>query len=390
MVRPYDPRSFLRHVPFPLLRTFFATQNIPLGIDWSHLEDGDVEPVFQVWIDLPPGDRERAEQMFRNIHDLADAVGTRMLVEEIYFQRFNPLPENPAYGPHAVALQTLLTYPFLFHQVLQIRHADLLPGRYWHRVPGLLGRVPDAGPHACQRLKLALANYFRLEQGRGHRVTVEYYPRPDGTHYYFCFPDDYTQTHVGHDLRGTLRRSPVRPAFELVYVFDPATGVLEMYAPGTKAIRAALETVFCGTLLDAQPPDEVPYNPAYQLDRLLDGAVPFATDPEDAVREVRVKKLRVSFTRCRRRAVLEGDPEAPPEDVFAMLGDQFPADRYPRGQMHVTQATFALCYRPTGGGRDRTLTFDVTYPNGCTLKNRPDDQRALGEKYLRRWGITRD
>jgi len=33
------------------------------------------------------------------------------------------------------------------------------------------------------------------------------------------------------------------------------------------------------------------------------------------------------------------------------------------------------------------LTFSVTFPNGCDLKNKREDQRLLGEKYLKRWKI---
>lgn len=107
-------------------------------------------------------------------------------------------------------------------------------GRYWNLTGGFPGRPPDASPPALQEVRLAVARRYRAEQGRGRRCTVEEYPR-DGVLYVSLFPDDHAQTHVGHDPRGTLRRTPVRPAFEVVYVYAPARGTLDLYTPGTAA-----------------------------------------------------------------------------------------------------------------------------------------------------------
>ena len=34
------------------------------------------------------------------------------------------------------------------------------------------------------------------------------------------------------------------------------------------------------------------------------------------------------------------------------------------------------------------LSFDVSFPGSCSLKNKPEEQRLLGEKCLRLWGIV--
>lgn len=207
MTRPYAPRAFLRHVPPDLLHRFFATEGIPIAIDWDARGD-DPDAVCDAWLALPPPARDHAEQMFRAVHDLADPLGSRMLSEEAAFQRadLSALPTH--YGHHAKALWVLLGYPTVFHQVALLRHTDRLPGRYWNRFPGLPDAPVDTSPAGRQRLRSALADYFRSEQGRGQRVTVEHYLRAGADHYFFCYPDDYTQTHVGHDLRGTLRGRP--------------------------------------------------------------------------------------------------------------------------------------------------------------------------------------
>jgi hypothetical protein len=390
MTRHYAPKAFLRHVPIPLLRRFFERETIPIGLDWDAVTDGELDPIYDAWLALAPDPRERAEKMFRDVHELADPVAARMLAEETAYQGCDLSGLDPTYGYHAATLWVLLTYPVVFHQVARVRHAEHLPGRYWNRLMGLPSRDPDTSPAAVQRLKIAVADYFRSEQGRGHRVTVEHYLRGGVDHYFFCYPDDYTQTMVGHDRYGALKRLPRRPAFEVVFAFTPAAGVLELYAPGPKAVRQALADLFCKAVIDTLPPLEQPHRPPYELNALLDRSLVFPTEPEDGVREVRVRRLRVALPGSARRVVLDADPAGSRGDVFDFLDELLPADRFPRDRLNVTLATLSLTYRPAGADRERTLTFDVSYPDGCSLKSRPEDQRLLGEKYLRRWGVARD
>lgn len=35
------------------------------------------------------------------------------------------------------------------------------------------------------------------------------------------------------------------------------------------------------------------------------------------------------------------------------------------------------------------MTFNVTRPNTCDLKSKPDDMREVGEQCIRRWRILR-
>ena len=62
---------------------------------------------------------------------------------------------------------------------------------------------------------------------------------------------------------------------------------------------------------------------------------------------------------------LEADPQAGPDDVYAMLDAHFPADVFPRGDLFVNQATFNVRYRLPGDERERSLTFEVSFiPSG--------------------------
>jgi UDP-N-acetylglucosamine--N-acetylmuramyl-(pentapeptide) pyrophosphoryl-undecaprenol N-acetylglucosamine transferase len=56
----------------------------------------------------------------------------------------------------------------------------------------------------------------------------------------------------------------------------------------------------------------------------------------------------------------------------------------------VLSASVAMRFRHEGPGRAPTLRFSVSAPNSSNLKSKPDEQRAVGERCLRRWGVTDD
>jgi hypothetical protein len=388
MSRQYAPRAVLRHLPFDLLREFLDSNRIDLGVDWDAVGDVDVDPVYDAWQNLRPELRDRVEQMFRQVHEMATPAGIRLLITEVGFAGTDITAEIMRLPGHqARALWVLVHRPLAFHNARRIALAESLSSRYWQKITGVPLLVPDASTAARDAFGQALARYYRDGQGRGQRCTVEYYLRGGTEHYFFCYPDDYAQTHTEHDTRGTLRRAPHRPTFELVFAYTPAEGVLDLYVPGDRRTRQEVQDLFVQMILrsDSIP---VPERPTYELNGLLDRSFPLPTDPADGVLQVQVRRLRVALPGGNDRVVLEPDPDGRRDGVFDLLDRCLGS--YPRHQLNITLATFSIVYRPADGGRDRTLTFDVSWPNSCSLKSLPDDQRALGERCLRRWGILRD
>ena len=68
-------------------------------------------------------------------------------------------------------------------------------------------------------LRTAVARLY-WEQSLGQRRTLEHSER-DGCLYALHYLDDYTHTHAAH---GTLTRTTLRPAFEVVYISAPPVG----------------------------------------------------------------------------------------------------------------------------------------------------------------------
>jgi hypothetical protein len=56
---------------------------------------------------------------------------------------------------------------------------------------------PDVTPEAIEAFAHAVGAYYRQNQGRGHRCTVDAYLRVNRYHYFFAYPDDYANTYLG-------------------------------------------------------------------------------------------------------------------------------------------------------------------------------------------------
>lgn len=387
MVRHFNPHAVLRHLPAPLVREYCGREHIPLPAGWDP-PPAAASPLSAVRQPRPDFSPE-FEEMLQHAHQLGTRQGVAQLHDEAAY-RGEPITNlDPDYGHPATALWCMVHRGAAFHAVRMMDLADHLPGRYWHRLSGLPPGPPDLSPAARQRLKTAVGEFFREREGRGGVVSVEHYVRLGREHYVVCFCDDYTQTFTTHDANRRLARAPLRGTFEVVFAFDAADGVLDVYAPVRKDTRLDLQDRFLGVALPSPPNDTAPAGPEYQLDRLLDRSRPLTADPADGVLEVRVAAVTVAVPRSGRRMELRGDPDAGPLDALDALDKYLPADERSHPGLHVTAAAFAVRYRGPADPRVRSLTFRVAYPDTCTLKNEPDDRRRLGERLLRRWEVAR-
>jgi hypothetical protein len=317
MKREYAPRAFLRHVPVTLLRDYFRRERLLLDLPLEQFTDQDTDLIFQAWDQLPEADRQRIEFSFRRVHEMATENGIRLLLEEAAINGTDLGPPLELWdGLHAKAFWAVLHAAEVFQTANLFQHTDHLSARFWKKRGGLPRKSPDVSRAALQRLQGALSTYFREHQGRGRNCTVESYVRAGRSYYFFAYPDDYTDTYVGHDHdTGRLIRRPQRPTFEVIFVFDPPEGCLSLYARGNKFLKADLQMTFCREILGQELPPEPSRSP-YELNGLLRHDFAFATDPEDGISEVRVCRLRLSLrANTRRRFTLEGDPESGPADV---------------------------------------------------------------------------
>lgn len=387
---PYNPRTFFRHVPPPLVRRFADHGRLPLDLDWDDPAT-DAAAVLAAWTDLSPTVRLPAEGVLRQTHDLATAAGARLLIDEGHAHGVDLATALAGVdGFHAQALAVFLDHPAVFRTAWQLHHADQLPARSWRRRNGLPEVEPDLSAKATTGFRAAVSDFLRREQGRGHRVTVDHFDRGDRGLWVFAYPDDYAQTYIGHDDRGHFRRHPLRPAFEVVYVYERSRRALELYAPGDRQVKDWFEDVFAEHFLHEDLTDR-PVHPSFALDLLKsrDALAVMTPDPGGLVTDVRVRTVRLTLPSKAGRITLEAPAVGRPEDVFDMVDARLNHHTTRVADGTVSQAVFQFGYRRPGD-EPGELPVTVTPPRFSGLKSAPDDLRDAVEALFRRWGVMRD
>jgi hypothetical protein len=389
MTRQYSAKTFLRNTPNDILRQYFEQRQIDLKLEWVRLHETEVNPIFLALEELPERTRSEVDSDFRIINELACDDGVQAILEEAAFWGRDWAEQFASMRNHYErAFWTFLNEPRRFHVAGCFHEMDRLGG--WRR--RFVGRRLEAqdDEDALAELERRVRLFYR-RQGRGRFCHVDYYERRDPErHCYFAYPEDYASTDVGYDENGHFLHRPRRSAFEVIFVYRPEEGVLELHAKGNKRQNAELAEIFCTTILGlVELPDENDRVP-FDLTALKNPDFPFTTDPADRIAAVHVRQLRFDLpepTRGRLTVSAHASDHRP-RALRDLVDRAIDRAQMPLDALHVSQAKLRLVFAPRNGERPKTLTFEVTYPDRCTLKDDPHDQ--IAKKCLRQWGIARD
>lgn len=391
MANEYAPKLFLRQAQNELLREYFSARGNLTGLDWDNIEETSIEPVYEAWQALTEQVQEEIERDFRDIHELATEDGTRTLVEEGHFHGIDLVVElDDRDGFLNKVFWVFLRHPRIFEVAAILDRADHLNQRSWRKRKDMPKKTPDASENALGELAGTVSSYFREKQGRGRHCHVDPYLRGGRYHYFFVYPQDYTDTFIGYTDDGSFERRPQNPAFEVIYVYDPLDGTLDLYVQGDKNIKRDLQELFARTILHEDIGEENSKSTPYELNGLKRRDFAFPTDPADRITEVRVKELRLSIIGSPRQNItFKVDPKGPKEEIYDLIDRALYARQLPTSMLNVSSAVIQMRFGNTGGnGRDtRTVTFRVSFPDSCNLKDKPE--HMVAKRYLKKWGIER-
>ncbi|MCW2892955.1 MAG: hypothetical protein JWO75_2444 [Actinomycetia bacterium] len=391
MAKQFDPRKVLIHLSKPLLRAFFAPRPTFQELEWDSLPDGDIKPIYDKWLALPPSARREVQLVLQDINELADPAGLAFLAEEIQWRCPKQMQPFAAVQGHAdKALWTYLNVPLGFKEAaLFARTKALSTGRYWEKRNGLPQKKLEVSDELKKALGDSLVAYYSEAQGRGFKHHVEHYTRATSAEYFFVYLDDYPDNQPGFDDAGEFRRRPGQSAFDNVFVYNATDGTLELFAHGGRKVHDELQKCFCRATHGIEVEPEPPSLPVYRLDELKNPAFAFPTNLADQIAEVRIRSLRVEPVDTPRRSILlKADPKGPKDDIHQAIDLYLSATNLPRAKMRVTTVTLQLTFMSDGAAKAKTMTFDISHPSSCNLKSKPDEMRAIGERCLKLWGIT--
>ncbi len=392
MAKTFAPKDVLRQISNELLCELFGSLNADIDVPWDDLRETDVDRIYREWQDLPESACRSVEIVLHEVAEMADGdEGIRVIVEEFNHQGQQDLLEqfDQYDSRHDKALWTYLNARDVWDMAVLFARADSLArGRYWIKRGSMPVVEPNTSREAISALEAAVSHFFRERQSRGRYCQIDHYVRASGVYYFFAYLDDYADTYVALDDEGSFDRRPERRAFEVVFAYDAEHGTLEMYARGGKRVYVPLQELFSRLILGEELGPETNDSHPYRLNGLINRDFEFPTDPDDGIMAVRVRKLELTpVGRPRRGIVFKGDPGAGYEDVYDMMEEYLKAEHLSRPEFDVKRVGLQFTFDTSIEGLPRSMSFEISAPNSCNLKSKPEAARVLAEKYLREWGI---
>ncbi len=376
--RTFHPRPFLRSVygTAPFLN-YCARHGIAfrqsLG---APMTDQDFLHWQAALLTRPEAEQAHIELELAQVQDLAHPAALGLLLDLL--PPGGPPPDFlPGGAP--LALWFFLEYPTLFQEVYLRQEIGTLES--WRTAFGPPGLVLDALVRRQESLGTSLKEFFQVREGTGRFCAVDAHRLAhtvcfiaylsDRLHLLDLFTDDGT-----HTLR------PARPAFSLVFAYDPRDGRILLRARQRSRDKVLdLLQRFGRAVLGAELPESC-LAPAFRLDRLKRPFDPPLDGPD--MERARVRSLHLAYPGRdgRRRVKLEtlaGDgPHAIPDLLRAHGGPERTLDA-----LRVLYAEVEVTLQ--GSGRKRTHVIRL-WPDRTSLP-----QTALGDRLrqcLRRWGIA--
>ena len=391
MASNYAPKQFFRQVRIELLREYFTRRHALGGVEWDDLRESEVEGINEGWLELPDRIRDEIESEFRQVHAMATANGIRAIIEEGRYHGLDLRTDLDVLDGYLnKVFWTLLKHRQVFNIAQLMDRADHLNRKCWRKRKDVPKKNPDVSPEALKELADAVSAYYRENQGRGRYCRAETYLRGGRYHYFFVYPQDYADTFIGYDESGAFQRRPQNPAFEVIYVYDLEDGSLDLYVQGEKKIVRDLQQLFARTILREELGEERPDSAPYQLEGLKRRDFAFATEPEDRIKGVRVTGMRLELVgNPRKRITFETGPKDAKEAIYDFMDTSLHEQRLPMSMVNVASAVIQMVFEnTTGKGRDtKTLSFRISQPNSCSLKDSPEE--LVAKKYLKEWVLER-
>ena len=377
MPQHYSTKDFFRRAPNSLLARYFQKLGLFLDLDFTALKETKPDKLLDHWFGLPTAQRNTMETVFRQIFEMSCQKGFTAIIDEAKFQLGEDIEEHKRFTSNLAelpnhfhrSLTVFLNHPECWQGATLFYHADNLS--YWrkrHHLGHQKAAVDDA---SLKQLAKQISNYFHYHEGRGQNCQVEAYRRGD-LDYYFAYPEDHSQ-HSPEWVNGEFANRPHNPAFEVVFVYSQKDGSLDLNYRGSYKAITPLQTLFANAILKL---GELPPDPqdgrVYDLDPLRNKDFQFIYPPDSKIESVTLRKIRLSSRKTQgERITLETNQTDQPDATYQLqekIEQACPLNLY-----SVTQVTIKAKLKMEPDKAPKSVTFQLTHPNSCTLKYETHD-----------------
>lgn len=396
MAKHFDPRTMLKQIAVPLIHEFFRRRGELLELPWDVLKERHQSlPIYEAWQNLPDPGRRQVQTILQELLELADDRGMKVVAEEVRAKAPNRVWEFISCRSRLnKAMWFFLNFPEAFDRAALYAKADALSsGRHAVRRNSLPKTPIDVTTETTRSLEAALRDYYWPNEMRGNHCHVEHYTRSGGNEYFFAYLDDWPDTRLVFEDNGELGPKSERFAFSVLFVFCPHDGSLELVAKGKPEVHYALQQAFCRSMFDLQIEPADPQRPEYSLQQVLSPDFDYPTEIGDGIARVRLCRIRLT-TNSNSFPVVAFDLKFHASvwrtQWLEIIHRDIDAHGLRLNQVVVQQATFQLIFLKNGFARAKTMTFTVTRPSLCNLRAYPDEDREIGERCLKLWGMANE
>ena len=394
--------AFLRKTPVTRLQDYFTAGGFTSlsPIDWTMPESDVVEPLIKAIDSMSDDEKQRVVLDAGRVAALADEPGQNALQNIVLNRAVFDILE----GANNRSLWVFLKEPDRFRLAEEVRYNDeRRRTRSWSGFGVDADLEVKKDPISLAAFTAAIRARFETPNVHvdifdRHRVILE--GEECELVQVAVYREGRPEDMLGFDANRNLSRRIVKPVFEAALTYEAATGVIEVVAK-TREDRIDLTRFMARDLLGITLTEgqTLPLR-EYDLSMLL-RPFDFPTDPADGIDSVTIRELRLmDLGDAKERITLESMSGAD-RTIWQMaehrIGLDIGSGALVFGHVGdvpewvVTRARFTIKFHPgASGGRGKSLALTVTMPHGCNLKDMTPQERLIGEKYLRLWGILKD
>ncbi len=376
----FDVRKFFRRAPNEVLQRYFTKHDLLCEFDWSEISPHKIDPLYDAWFALDGDARIRTGQDFLNLDTIGRAGGKTVIIDEAQFYEdpeavVEALAELPS--PLACAFWVYFEREDLWKGALFFAIADLKPRKRWRKRRNLpkLGRKPLR--EDADALARAVSDFFMKREARGAHCKVYPYRR-GAQEYYFVYPQDHRSESNEFDDAGMWIQRPYNPAFEIIFVHDDEEQTLRIWHDGSMDRVKDLQVAFVKAVLGVGIPRDSPKDERiYEFDVFRNPNLVFKPREELGIDRVEIRKVSMrTFGEEAHVTRIELDQETDSNALHrrveaAMRG-------IPKGDSWITSVGLRVTFvKEKGQKTSKTRSFDLSWPNSCSLDDDEYGQRIL-------------
>lgn len=398
MATNYSPNNFLRKTPNALLEKYFQNQGIdPIvlievdgegdeksqkAVKVSELDENQIVPIQNLIESQGAEKQTEIERDFRKISDRACKAGFKCLLDESRYEGhgIDIQDDLEAMENHYErAMWVFLNYPKVFENSGYFQRVDKITFRSRHVWKKINPKQLD---DELENFKQQIIEHYKKE-GRGNHCHIEVLKRPDPErYYYFVYLEDYSDT-LDEFKGDEFKRTPVKPAFEVIFGYHPGSGRIETNASGKKDEIVQLQEAFCQGVLNMEGlPDKD--TRMYELDKLKTRFDFKPRDPQDNIAAVHLKLIELEIGN-KKRITFTDSGRTP--NIYDMIDNALNQENIPLDIVTVGKVRIQIVFRKMADEkRAKTTTFEIGVPDRCTLKDSPLE--LIAKKHIEMWGLV--